>query len=160
MKSLTKLASAILLLAMVFAAFPAMGVSNAHAATCDWAQFVIDVTVPDGTRYAPGTSFQKTWRLRNIGSCTWTTSYALVFSSGEQMGAPASVNFPHNVAPGDTVDLSVSMTAPSSAGHYFSYWKLRNASGVIFGIGSTANRAFWAEIYVDSSAGVGYDFHR
>ena len=49
------------------------------------------------------------------------------------------------------------MTAPSSAGHYFSYWKLRNASGAIFGIGSTANRAFWAEINVDSSAGVGYD---
>ena len=158
MKSLSKLVSAVLLLVLALSASPAAGTRTVHAATCDWAQFVIDVTVPDGTMYTPGTSFQKTWRLRNIGSCTWTTSYALVFSSGEQMGAPASVNFPKNVAPGETVDLSVSMTAPSSAGHYFSYWKLRNASGTIFGIGSTANKAFWAEIYVGSSAGVGYDF--
>ena len=158
MKSLSKLVSAVLLLVFALSASPATGTHTAHAATCDWAQFVIDVTVPDGTTYTPGTSFQKTWRLRNIGSCTWTTSYALVFSSGEQMGAPASVNFPKNVAPGETVDLSVSMTAPSSAGHYFSYWKLRNASGTIFGIGTTANKAFWAEINVSSSASLGYDF--
>jgi len=158
MKSLTKLASAVLLLALVLAAFPTMGVSTARAATCDWAQFIADVTVPDGTTYAPGTTFRKTWRLKNIGTCTWTASYALVFDSGERMGAPTAVNFPANVAPGQTVDLSLDMTAPSSAGHYFGYWKLRNASNVIFGIGSTANRAFWVEIYVGSSAGVGYDF--
>ena len=158
MKSLTKLASAVLLLAMVLAAFPAMGVSTARAATCDWAQFVTDVTVTDGTAFTPGATFRKTWRLKNIGTCTWTTSYALVFNSGEQMGAPSAVNFPTNVAPGQTVDLSVDMTAPSAAGHYFGYWKLRNASGVNFGIGYTANSPFWVEIYVGSSGGVGYDF--
>jgi hypothetical protein len=158
MKSLSKLVSAIVLLVLAFSAFPSAGAIPARAATCDWAQFIADVTVPDGTTYAPGTTFRKTWRLKNIGSCTWTTSYALVFSSGERMGAPSAVNFPTNVAPGQTVDLSVDMTAPSSAGHYFGYWKLRNAGGGIFGIGSTANRAFWVEIYVGSSAGVGYDF--
>ncbi|MFZ5820131.1 MAG: NBR1-Ig-like domain-containing protein [Chloroflexota bacterium] len=153
-----KMAAAFMLLILALSTFPALGASPVHAATCDWAQFVADVTVPDGTSYAPGTAFRKTWRLKNIGSCTWTTSYALVFDSGEKMGAPSAVNFPSSVAPGQTVDLSVDMTAPSSAGHYFSYWKLRNASGAIFGIGSTANKAFWAEIYVSSSAGVGYDF--
>ena len=158
MKTISKLASAALLLALVFSAFPGMGAGTAHAATCDWAQFIADVTVPDGTTYAPGTTFRKTWRLKNIGSCTWTTSYALVFDSGERMGGPTAVNFPTSVAPGQTVDLSLDLTAPSSAGHYFGYWKLRNASGAIFGIGSTANRAFWVEIYVASSAGVGYDF--
>ena len=158
MKSLSKLMAASLLLLLVLTAFPAAGAGTVHASTCNWAQFVVDVTVPDGTTYTPGTSFQKTWRLKNIGTCTWTTSYTLVFDSGERMGAPAAVNFPHNVAPGQTVDLSVTMTAPSNAGHYFSYWKLKNASGTIFGIGSTANMAFWAEIYVGTSAGVGYDF--
>jgi len=158
MKSFTKLASAVLLLALVLATFPAMGASTARAATCDWAQFIADVTVPDGTAYTPGAAFRKTWRLKNIGACTWTTSYSLVFDSGEKMGAPSAVNFPANVAPGQTVDLSVDMTAPSAAGHYFGYWKLRNAGGVIFGIGYTANKPFWVEIYVGSSAGVGYDF--
>jgi len=158
MKAVSKLVSAVLLLALVLGAFPALGAGTAQAATCDWAQFIADVTVPDGTTYAPGATFRKTWRLRNIGTCTWTPSYALVFDSGEKMGAPASINFPSNVAPGQTVDLSLDLTAPSSAGHYFGYWKLRNASNVIFGIGSTANRAFWVEIYVGSSSNVGYDF--
>lgn len=158
MRSVYKMTAACMLVILALFAFPALQASPVHAATCDWAQFIADVTVPDGTSYAPGTAFRKTWRLKNIGSCTWTTSYALVFNSGEKMGAPTAVNFPNNVAPGQTVDLSVDMTAPSSAGHYFSYWKLRNANGAIFGIGSTANKAFWAEIYVSSSAGVGYDF--
>ncbi len=158
MKLLSKLASAVILLVLMTSAFPAMGVNTVHAATCDWALFIADVTVPDGTTYAPGATFRKTWRLKNIGSCTWTTSYALVFDSGERMGAPAAINFPTSVAPGQTVDLSLDLTAPSTAGHYFGYWKLRNASGTIFGIGSTANKAFWVEIYVAASAGVAYDF--
>jgi hypothetical protein len=99
MKSLSKLVSAVIMLALVLTVFPAMGASTAQAATCDWAQFIADVTVPDGTTYAPGATFRKTWRLRNIGTCTWTTSYSLVFDSGAQMGAPAAVNFPSNVAP-------------------------------------------------------------
>ena len=60
MKSLSKLASAVVLLTLMLSAFPAMGVSTAHAATCDWAQFIADVTVPDGTTYVPGATFQKT----------------------------------------------------------------------------------------------------
>jgi len=158
MKAISKLVSAVLLLVLVLGVFPAIGASTAQAATCDWAQFIADVTVPDGTTYAPGTTFRKTWRLRNIGTCTWTPAYALVFDSGEKMGAPTAINFPSNVTPGQTVDLSLDLTAPTSAGHYFGYWKLRNASNVNFGIGYNANRAFWVEIYVGTSSGVGYDF--
>ena len=155
-----KFASIILLLALMLSLVPTGTASGSASASsvCDWAQFIADVTVPDGTSFAPGTAFKKTWRLKNIGTCAWTTSYALVFDSGEKFGADQSVNFTINVNPGQTVDLSVDMVAPSTAGHYFSYWKLRNASGVIFGIGSTANKSFWAEINVSSSSGTGYDF--
>ncbi len=138
MKPLYKVASILSLFLLMMSVVPMAGVTPVHAETCDWAQFIADVTVPDGTTYAPGAAFRKTWRLRNIGHCTWTSSYALVFDSGEKMGAPTAVNFPANVAPGQTVDLSLDLTAPSSAGHYFGYWKLRNSSNTIFGIGSTA----------------------
>jgi len=158
MKLLYKMSAALLIMIFALSTFPAAEATPVHAAACDWARFIADVTVPDGTTYAPGAAFRKTWRLMNIGSCTWTTSYALVFDSGEIMGAPTAINFPYNVAPGQSVDLSVDMIAPSSAGHFFSYWKLRNASGTIFGIGSSANMAFWAEIYVNTTAGVGYSF--
>ena len=41
---------------------------------CDQALFVDDVNYPDGSDVAPGTSFVKTWRLKNNGSCTWNSS--------------------------------------------------------------------------------------
>ena len=125
---------------------------------CDWAQFVGDITVPDGTSFAPGTAFTKTWRLRNIGTCTWTTSYALVFVSGSQMGAPSVVNLTSSVAPNGTIDISVNMTAPAVNGHYRGNWQLRNASGVLFGIGTYANSSFWVDINVSVSYAVAYDF--
>jgi hypothetical protein len=114
---------------------------------CDQAQFFGDVSVPDDTTFTPGQSFTKTWRLKNTGSCTWTTSYAAVYISGEQMGAPLSVNLPHNVGPGQTVDISVSMTAPAVNGTYKGQWKLRNASGYVFGLG-TNSTTFWVQIKV------------
>lgn len=89
----------------------------AATAACDAAEFVADVTVPDGSTFAPGASFAKTWRFRNTGTCTWTTSYGIAFVSGTQMGAPAVVNMPTSVAPGGTVDVTVSMTAPTVPGH-------------------------------------------
>ena len=151
-----------LLIALLFSLAPALALpSSVSAATCDWVQFIADVTVPDGTKYEPGATFEKTWRLKNIGTCTWTTSYSLVFDSGAQMGAPASVKIPSEVRPGQTIDISVDMTAPTAAGHYRGYWKFKNASGVLFGIGYTANRAWWVEINVTSTAPSGsvvYDF--
>ncbi|HTX92593.1 MAG TPA: NBR1-Ig-like domain-containing protein [Anaerolineales bacterium] len=138
---------------MAFAPRPA-----AAATACDWAQFVSDVTVPDGTGFAPGTTFVKTWRLKNIGTCTWTTSYTVVFANGSLMGAPASVNLPASVAPGATVDISVNMTAPSAPGTYVGYWKLRNASGGIFGVGPADNGLFFVQINVSASYATGYDF--
>jgi hypothetical protein len=126
---------------------------------CDIGAFVADVTVPDGTIFNPGTSFVKTWRLKNVGICTWTTSYAAVFVSGDQMSAPVSVDLTQNVPPGNTVDISVNMTAPATNGSYQGDWKLRNASGVIFGLGSTAAKTFYVAIEVgNTNPGTAYNF--
>jgi hypothetical protein len=156
MKFVSRFITALLLLAMMVSIAP---VQSAQAATCNWAQFIADVTIPDGTNFAPGTAFKKTWRLKNIGSCAWTSAdVSLIFDSGEKMGALASSALPTTVNPGQTVDITVDMTAPSSAGHYFGYYKFKSASGGVFGIGSTANKSFWVEINVTSSSGTGYDF--
>jgi hypothetical protein len=128
-------------------------------AGCDKATFISDVTIPDGTLLAPGAGFTKTWRLRNSGRCTWTTAYHLVFYSGEQMSAPTSVNLPWSVFPGQTVDLSVNMIAPPSAGEYRGFWILQNASGSLFGIGNNADMPFWVTVKVAGEAPAGgYDF--
>lgn len=140
---------AILLLAVVFTSTLTAGASRAFAqGTCDAAQFIADVTIPDGTYIDAGATFVKTWRLKNTGVCTWTTAYSLVFASGEQMGSTSSVPFPNNVAPGQTVDLTVTLTAPTTPGTFRGYWQLRSASGVLFGIGSNHSNPFWVEIKV------------
>jgi hypothetical protein len=129
---------------------------------CDRATFIADVNVPDGTVFNPGQPFTKTWRFRNTGKCTWTTDYALVFSTGDQMGGASSINLPAGVAPGETVDISVNLTAPANAGSYRGYWLFKNAQGGLFGIGTQANKPFWLAISVTGSlpptTANGYDF--
>jgi len=125
---------------------------------CDAAAFVSDVTYPDGSNVTLGGTFTKIWRLKNIGTCTWTTSYTLVYVTGERFGAPAAVAVPTTVGPGQTVDLAVNLTAPSQSGHYRGFWKLRNASNVLFGIGQEADSNFFVDINVTGYAVTGYDF--
>ncbi|HEX8993046.1 MAG TPA: NBR1-Ig-like domain-containing protein [Anaerolineales bacterium] len=164
MKSRIPVGLLMMLVALVLSFVPAATIAAQPAAAssvCDWAQFITDVTVPDGMNFAPGATFTKTWRIKNIGTCTWTTSYALVFSSGNQLGGPSSANLKSNVAPGDTFDFSINLKAPNAAGNYTGFWQLKNASGVLFGIGSTANKTWWVEINVSGGSttpGVAYDF--
>jgi hypothetical protein len=115
---------------------------------CDWVSFVKDVSISDGTVFGPGDTFTKTWRLKNRGTCTWTPDYMLVFASGDRLGGTTAVRLPGYVAPGQTVDVSVALTAPDSSGKYVGYWMLRNPSGALFGYGDKANQAFYVEIRV------------
>jgi hypothetical protein len=122
---------------------------------CNWVRFVSDVTVDDDTLFNANDSFVKTWRLQNAGSCTWSTGYAVVFDSGDQMSAPNSVNLPQSVAPGATIDVSVPMKAPANAGTYKGFWKMSTANGVPFGIGNNANSPFWVQIKVQVPTATG-----
>ena len=118
---------------------------------CDRAQFIGDVSVPDGSTFTPNASFTKTWRLKNTGACTWTTAYSLVFASGNRMSGPDSF-LPLAVVPGQTIDLVINLTAPNLAGSYRGYWQLKNASGGLFGIGTNANDPFFVDINVSGTA--------
>jgi len=111
----------------------------------------VDVTVLDGTVFEPDKTFTKTWRLKNIGTCTWTTAYAIVFGSGDAMGGPASLPFTSNVTPGQTIDISIDLKAPTTLGDYKGYWKLRNSAGVLFA-------TVWVQIKVATSSS-GFDLY-
>src|SRR5512142_3227515 len=71
---------------------------------CDWAAFVKDVSIPDGTRLSPGDTFTKIWRLQNRGTCTWTPEYDLVCYGGAQMSG-TTMQVPGYVGPGQYVDV-------------------------------------------------------
>src|SRR5215207_3100667 len=114
---------------------------------CDWAMFIKDVTVPDGTSFSVGEVFTKTWRLQNRGTCTWTPDYDVVFYGGTQMSG-TTMQIPGYIAPGQSVDVAVTFTAPSTPGHYTGYWILRNSAGNLFGTGVQADETFYVDIYV------------
>ena len=108
----------------------------------------IDVTIDDDTPTAPGKTFTKIWRLTNVGKCTWTKDYAAVWFSGEKLGDLVAVPLGGEVKSGESVDIVVDMVAPMKPGSYQSNWKLRNAGGVLFGIGPNGDAPFWVRIQV------------
>jgi hypothetical protein len=119
---------------------------------CDLAQagVPIDVSIPDDSKVNPGQAFTKTWRLVNAGTCAWTKEYAMVWFSGDDLGVRREEFLRAAVQPGQSVDLSVDMTAPSQGGVYQSNWKLRNPQGNLFGIGPGGGAPFWVRIEVVS----------
>jgi len=119
---------------------------DAVAATCtDDSEFVSDVTVPDGTSFEPGTVFRKTWRIRNSGTCTWDAGYRFAFLSGDRMSGPRSAPlgsldrlyessplFP-TVRPGEEIEVSVTLIAPTEEGTHEGHWQLFAPDGTPFG---------------------------
>lgn len=97
---------------------------------CNDAVFISE-TIPDDSEFDAGVGFTKSWRFKNTGTCTWNTNYKFVFKDGDQMGAPATQPLSGDVAPGETVDIGVNLTAPASAGTYQGYWKLVSDDGEI-----------------------------
>ena len=128
------------------------------AVPCEWAAFVTDITIPDGTIIQPGVKFTKVWRLKNIGACAWTSAYALAFEHGNLMGGSAVSNLTQSVGPGQTVDISANLTAPATPGEYKGYWLLRDAAGQDFGVGNRASDPFWVDIQVTGPMSQVYDF--
>lgn len=124
------------------------GTITVNSSVCNRAQFVSDVNYPDGSYISIGTSFDKTWRLMNVGTCTWTTDYTVIFTGGYRMGTPYSTGFSStDIEPGESVDITLPFIAPTSAGYYSSTFYLRSGDGEQFGVGSTGGTPFWLKIF-------------
>lgn len=96
------------------------------------ASYVADVTIPDGTVIGGGQPFEKTWRMRNSGTCPWPGGVALVFKGGTRMAYVSSAPVAA-LAPGEVADVHVNMSAPQPGGMYWSVWQMRTPAGQWFG---------------------------
>ncbi|MGB7875164.1 MAG: NBR1-Ig-like domain-containing protein [Anaerolineales bacterium] len=158
MKMKVKLVAVMLSVMLILAAFP-VGAGAAHSYACNRAQFIRDVTVPDGSRFAPGDTFTKTWQVRNTGTCTWTKDYELVLTNGDAFGVATTHKLTAPVPPWSHVDLTITdMVAPATPGKHLSYWKLDNGTGERFGVGWTGGVPIFAQINVVTPPSVTYDF--
>lgn len=97
------------------------------------ARFVDDVTVEDGTEFAPNAAFNKVWRIRNEGTCPWGPGYTVRFMSGDFFGVQREIPLTEVTEPQATIDIDVPMIAPTVEGSYRGVWQLHNLSGEPFG---------------------------
>ncbi len=107
---------------------------------CTLKMTAIDVTIMDGTLIYVDQAFDKTWRFTNAGTCTWTSDFALTFSSGDRMGGASPLPIGISVAPGQQIDLTVNMVAPEPIGKHVGYWQIRSPQGDSVG-------TVWVEIH-------------
>ena len=145
---------------------PGLPTPTTNGKACYAATFVADVTIPDGMIIAPGAKFTKTWRIRNDGNCVWDRTYSLMLAQGEALGAPAKVSLTTSVTPGQSVDLSIDMLAPTTLGDYTGYWRIATPFGGSFGVGNY-DQAMIVKISVSDKPGrdfgsvsVAYDMNR
>jgi polar amino acid transport system substrate-binding protein len=110
-------------------------------ACLDHLALVQDLNYPDFNmtqppQFGPGITFQKGWRIRNTGTCTWDSRYVLGYVGSNPPNSPVGGNpvpIQGVVEPGQTYDVYVTITTPYVAGIYQSFWTLRAPSGLFFG---------------------------
>lgn len=95
-------------------------------------KFVEDLSVPDGTHFPPGVSFDKSWRIQNTGTCAWDTTYQYRLIAGVSL-VGQNIALPKAVKPGDTIDITIKMVSPLTAGTYRGQWRLFAPGDVPFG---------------------------
>jgi uncharacterized protein YkwD len=94
-----------------------------------------------------GTVFTKTWRISNNGTCVWGPTYTLNHYSDERLGAPLSVPLGLTY-PGQTLDISVELTAPNTTGTHRGNFVIENPQGLIMKIADDSR--LWVIINVTS----------
>ncbi len=122
--------------------------SPTSASCTNLAKFIDDVTIPDDTEMLPGQEFIKTWRLQNIGTCTWSDQYALIFVNGDQMNGTSPQPLTGSIAPNSTVDISVALKAPGTTGTYRGNWVLSTPSAFNYNPETDAIESFYVQIKV------------
>lgn len=130
-------------------ATPTELVPNNPADCVNKASFVSDVSIPDNSNVNAGAAFTKTWRIRNAGTCIWWSGYNLTHYSQDAMSAPASVPLPVT-NPGETVDISIDLVAPSTPGTYQGNFVVKNPADLIMQVDNDSR--LWVIINVGNGS--------
>jgi hypothetical protein len=129
---------------------PASGGNTSSGSGCYRAELTYE-TIPDGTQVEVTENFKKRWVFKNIGTCTWSQDFSIIWVQDELFGANSAYGFADftdaETPPGEHIDISIPFVAPNQQGTYISHWMLRSDDGVIFGLGPNGTAWFWVEIF-------------
>jgi len=106
------------------------------------------LSVSDNTKLLPNVFFAKVWRIKNTGTCTWTPSYSIVFSSGEDFGSQHETSINREVKPGETIDVQVALRTPLEPKTYTGQWMIKDQFGNLFGTGETGDQPLTTQVVV------------
>jgi hypothetical protein len=86
------------------------------------------------TQYQSDTVFSKQWLVTNSGTVAWPASCTLEFINGHQLGGPSSMPAPA-LAPGQTIDVTLTFRTPAEAGDYAGSWQMstNDEHAIMFG---------------------------
>ncbi len=130
---------------------PTAAATEEPGVKCFQFAFLGDVNYPPGTVVAPGTKFNKTWTIKNTGTCTWHTDYDLILAGGEAFGTSGRGDVPAEVIPGETLDVTIyGMVAPMTEGTYYSYWMIMAPDGARIGYGPEQQWGLGIQLIVSS----------
>ena len=122
-------------LASLPAALTETPVPGAAAGLCSASASLVGETYPDGTIVQPGETFTKVWHVQNSGTCTWDSTWQLIYYSGDLMDGSTVYSFPQPAQPGQTVEVPIILRAPAQNGNYTGEWMLKSPWGQSFGVG-------------------------
>ncbi len=111
---------------------PAAPAAPAVTIIPDKLQWVSNIPA-DKSKVPAGKGFKITWKLQNVGTTTWDSTYSFKFYAGTQLAKNAGYPVAKDVKPNSTFDFTVDAVAPTTPGEYYSLWVLQRADGVNVG---------------------------
>jgi hypothetical protein len=107
--------------------------ASAHGENCtNELTFLGDISIPDGTSVAPGTTLDKQWDIKNSGTCNWDETYSIRLLEGPDLGASTPQAITPLRADVEGV-IRIVFTAPQEPGNYISKWQAYGPDGEPFG---------------------------
>ncbi|KAI8329220.1 hypothetical protein BC941DRAFT_443370 [Chlamydoabsidia padenii] len=102
------------------------------------AEFVDDITVPDGSEMPPNKRFFKVWKVKNNGRVAWPNGCTLIFNGGDIFRSYPSSERLHDclvpsLLPGEETKITVELTTPDAPGRHVSYYRICSSEGIRFG---------------------------
>ena len=94
---------------------------------------IVSQTPSDGTAFKPGSEFTTAWMIQNTSDNAWGKDNVDVkYLSGERMQKNVSVvDLPQSVAPGGSINITITMIAPLAQGYHITYWNFTSGSQVL-----------------------------
>lgn len=121
--------------------------TEVYGGKCYQMEFLGDINYPPDSIVKPGATFTKQWKVKNTGTCKWKIDFDIVWVGGD-VEIRGNGDIPYEIKPGDTVILSVPITAPMKTGTYTGYWEVKDLEGYHFGYGATGEYSLGVRIQV------------